>query len=270
MKTWGGLGLVLWAVGCQGVFASVVVFDLSAAADKDIVYEGGPGTQAFGQNPFGSQTLAADGYSDGSTAADGLPVSRQLASTHAGLGSYELLPYEGNNAIELYTHSSGPIESHVIDVPDLSYLTIGLLVSAVEGDASFTFKLNYLDGTETGWWEADDWYETGGLLRSSQHVVIDGLDRVNINTGQVEDSNHFSLYEYLIAPDAGRVLTSITIGNDPNRWPDNTERWAGVFAMNGEAVDAVPEPATLIFFGIGASLLYWQRRGAGPGCAKKA
>lgn len=268
MRTWKGLGLMLWA-GCQGALAAVVVFDLGSAADKDIVYEGGAGTQSFGGNPMGTQTFAADGYSDGNTAADGLPASRQLASTYAGLGNYELLDYAGNNAIELYTHSSGPYESHVIDVPDLNYLTIGLLVTAVEGDASFTIKLNYADGTVTEWWEADDWYDTGGSLRASQHVVIGDLDRVNVSNGQVEDSNHFSLFEFLYTPDAGRVLTSITVGNDPNRWPDNQQRWAALFAMNGEVGDAVPEPSTALFIGLGAGLIYWQRRAMGFRPAKR-
>lgn len=260
MKAWGGMGMLLWMTVCHGAWAATVTFDLSDAVDADIVYEGGPGTQTFGQNPFATQTFAADGYSDGSTTADGLPASQQLESTYSGLGSYQLLPYDGNNAIELYTHSSGPYESHEIDVPDFTYLTIGLLVSAVEGDASFTIKLNYLDGTVTRWWEADDWYDDGGNVRPNEHVVIGEMDRVNVNTGQVEDSNHFSLFEFLLTPDTNRVLTSITIGNDPNRWPDDQQRWAAIFAMNGEVADVVPEPSTFIFFGLGAGLFYWQRR----------
>lgn len=271
MKTgaWRGVAAVC-AAACKGAAGAVMVFDLSGAVDKDLVYEGGPGTQAFGENPFATQAFAEDGYFDGATAANGLPSSRVLASTDPGLGAYELLPYNGNNAIELYSHNSGPFESHVINVPQLLYTRIGLLVSAVEGDASFTIRLNYLDGTTTDWWEADDWFDEGGSLRGSQHVVIGGMDRVNVDTGQVEDSNHFSLFEFFFSPDPGRVLTSITIGNDPHRWPDDQNRWAAVFAMNGQSVDAVPEPGTVAFLGLGASLLWWRRRAARGPRPKKA
>jgi hypothetical protein len=262
MRMWAGMGVALALLGGPYGRAAVVVFDLAAAADKDVVYEGGAGTQRFGENPFGTQAFAVEGYTDGSVAADGLPVSRQLASTQADLGNYELLAYDGPNIVELYAHQDGPIESHVVGVPNLMYTKIGLLVSAVEGDASFTIRLNYQDGTTTAWWEADDWYEEGGALRASQLVVIGGMDRVNVQTGQVEDSNHFSLFEFLVAPDPTRVLTSITVGNDPNRWPGDQHRWAGLFAMNGQSVDVVPEPGTVVFFGLGAGLLWWRRRAA--------
>ncbi len=251
----------LWVwVGLIGAAdAAVVQFDIGTAANKDVIYEGGAGTQPFGENQFATEAFAVNGYNDGTTTANGLPASGVLASSQPGLGNYQLLPFNGANVVELYTHNSGPFVSHLIDIPNQRYAQIGLLVSAVEGDASFTIQLHYTDGTEVAWWEADDWFDTGGNLRPSQQVIISGMDRVNVNTGQVEDSNHFSLFEFLVTPDADRVLTGITIGNDPNRWPDDQHRWAGLFAMNGQSIASVPEPSSMMLIGIGAVLLRGYR-----------
>ena len=71
------------------------------------------------------------------------------------------------------------------------------------------------------------------------------MDRVNVNSGAVEDSNHFNLYEFVFHNvDSNRVLDTVTIGNDPNRWPNNTDRWGGLFAMNGLTANGFTPSAT--------------------------
>lgn len=238
-----------WLVMLAGVaafsptagWAKSVSFDIAGEADKDVIYENsGKGQKAspFGERPEADQSFVEDGHTDGNVTAKGLPKNRNLASTHAELGEYHLLPYNGKNVIELSTRGESPKESHTIQVPKHAYKTIGLLVAAVQGDASFTIKLKYADGSENVvWWEADDWYDEDDALRTSQQVVTNKMDRVRGKDGAIDKAGHYSLFEFTVTPDAGKVLDSITIGNDPNRWPDDGDRWAAVFAINGATAD---------------------------------
>jgi hypothetical protein len=229
---------LVWAVSVCALpavlCAAPVTFDLSAAVTKDVVYEKG-GTAA----PFGRNTNAVQAFGEAG-AMDGLPADRQVKSTDADLGTYLLRPYDTPNVVELNSSSNAPDEAHVIEVPHHRYSKIGLVVSAVDGDCSFTIKLRYTEGTEDVlWFEADDWYDLGP--RGNLKKVIRDRDRVNAKTGAVEDSNHFNLYEFVLDAARGlkpdKVLTSVTIGNAPNRWPGDTTRYGGVFAINGAAAD---------------------------------
>jgi hypothetical protein len=207
--------------------------DLSSAVDKDVIFESVDATSAiFGEHPEARQMFVVDGHDDGKATADGLPPNRVIDSANPDLGSYILQPYSGKNAIELASDRAAPAESHLVDLPNKKYERIGMIVSAVNGDTSFTIKFTYEDGTITIlWWEADDWADTGKDLRPSQRAAVSDMDRINVS-GQVEDSDHFSLFEIFLEPDAGKVLDSVTIGNDPNRSPDDQPRWGAVFAIN--------------------------------------
>jgi hypothetical protein len=55
--------------------------------------------------------------------------------------------------------------------------------------------------------------------------------------GRVDKAGHYSLFEFIIPTDPGKTLESVMIGNDPNRWPSDQNRWAGVFAINGETAN---------------------------------
>jgi hypothetical protein len=224
------------SLGVASSRGEVVRADLSGSVDKDIIFESAAAPSAvFGENPVAKQMLVVDKYDDGHHVANGLPPSRVVASSNPNLGSYILQPYTGPNVIELASHRSAPPESHVIDLPDKKYELIGLLVTSVDGDTSFTIKLNYVDGTAaTNWWEADDWADTGKEVRPGQHPVLNGMDRA-ANSGAIEDVNHYSLFEVAVSPDKARALDSITVGNDPNRFPDNQGRWAAIFAINAYA-----------------------------------
>lgn len=221
---------IAWAGGPVSV-------DLSAAAEKDLIYEAdakGLKAEAFGELAEADQAFVEEGHSDGNVTATGLPKKGTLPSTRTELGTYQLLPYKGKNAIELATRGGTPAESHKLSVPKGHYALIGILTAAVQGDASFTVKLHYSDGSQTViWWEADDWYDEGDAVRASQQVVIGKMDRVRGKDGAIDKAGHYSLFEFLVAPDSGRELAAITLGNDPNRWPDDADRWAAVFAVKG-------------------------------------
>jgi len=217
--------------------------DLSSAVDKDIIFETADAASAiFGEHPEARQLFVIDGYDDGKVVADGLPPNRVIDSANPNLGSYILQPYAGKNAIELASDRAAPAESHIVDLPNKKYELVGMLVSSVNGDTSFTIKFNYEDGSVvTNWWEADDWAETGKDLRPTQRPAVNDMDRISVS-GQVEDSDHFSIYEITLEPDATKVLDSVTIGNDPNRSPDDQPRWGAVFAINAFAKKPVPAP----------------------------
>jgi hypothetical protein len=214
--------------------AGVVSFDLAPAAEKDVVSERGVGATAerAGENAEANQAFVEQGNMQ----ADGLPGNRSIESP-AGIGRYKLLPYDGSNAIELSSHADAAAESHAIDVPDATYSRIGLLVASVDGDSSFTIKLMYADGTESiGWFEADDWYQPQ-LNRGNCMPAAANMDRVNTATGELEDANHFQLYEFVFTGvDATKVLDRLVLGNDPNRFDSARASWGLVFAINGEAV----------------------------------
>jgi hypothetical protein len=229
---------VVFCVAVLGVpaalMAAPVQFDLSGAVDRDVVYETGGGALPFGQNTNAVQSFGEAG------GMDGLPTDRQVKSSDPELGTYLLRPYDGPNVVELNSASNSPDEEHVIEVPNHRYGKLGLLVTAVDGDASFTIKLTYTDGTtDTQWFEADDWYDLGP--RGNLKKAVRDMDRVNTKTGKVEDSNHFNVYEFIMDGTRGlntdRVLTSVTIGNVPNRWPADTAHYGGVFAINGAPAD---------------------------------
>lgn len=227
-------------LAAAAVFANPVAFEMGTAADKDIVYESAKGAKAlpFGDKTDGDQTFVENNHGDGNVTAQGLPSNRKIASGHAELGSYHLLPYNGKNVIELGAHGSTPAESHRISVPKHAYKLIGILAASVHGDSSYTIKLHYADGSETVvWWEADDWFEEADQLRASQKPVITKMDRVRAKDGTIDKAGHYSLFEFIVVPDSKKILDAITIGNDPNRWPDDAERWGAVFAISGATAD---------------------------------
>jgi len=216
---------------------TVVPFDLSDVAEKDVVYEAMANTTTlpFGGNPAAQACFVEEGWTNGDATCNGLPTNRTVASRDAELGNYTLLPYDKKNVIELATSTNAAAETQTIDVPHHRYSKIGLLVSAEGGEASFTIKLNYLDGsTATDWVEADDWYQ---LTRSwNQSVSVGDMARVIASNGAIDATNHFNVYEFIFSNiDTTKVLRSISIGNDPNRWPGDQARYIGVFAMNGRA-----------------------------------
>ena len=216
---------------------TVIPFDLSEVAEKDVVYEASANTmtQPFGGNPAAVACFVENGWVNGGVTCNGLPTNRTVASRDAELGSYSLLPYDKKNVIELATSTNAPAETQTIDVPHNRYSKIGLLLSAEGGEASFTIKLNYLDGsTTTDWVEADDWYQ---LTRSwNQSVAVGNMARVAAADGAINATNHFNVYEFIFSNiDTTKVLRSISIGNDPNRWPGDATRYVGVFAVNGRA-----------------------------------
>ncbi len=210
--------------------------DISSAVDKDVIFESASAPSAiFGAHPEARQLFVMDGYDDGKVTADGLPPDRVIDSANPNLGSYILQPYAGMNVIELASDQAAPAESHVVDLPNKKYELVGMLVSSVNGDTSFTIKFNYEDGSvTTNWWEADDWADAGKDLRPTQRPAASDMDRISVS-GQVEDSDHFSIYEISLAPDAAKVLDSVTIGNDPNRSPVDQAGWGAVFAINAYA-----------------------------------
>jgi hypothetical protein len=219
-------------------WSETVSFDISGAVEKDVVMEKAPGGKAesFGDHPEGFEAFVEEGYLDEVAAARGLPPDRKVKSTQPGLGTYRLLAYNKPNVIELSCRAEAPAEEHSIKVPAKKYKQIGLLVSSVDGDSSFTIKLRYSDGTEQVlWWEADDWYETDAMLRQSQNIAIGGMDRVR--ESRIDKEGHYSLFEFLVKPDPSKVLDSIALGNDPNRWPQDQDRWAVVFAVNGQTAE---------------------------------
>jgi hypothetical protein len=140
--------------------------------------------------------------------------------------------------IELPSSANAPAESHVIETPRFAYSKIGILAASQGGDASFALILRYADGSATtNWFEADDWYRKS---RATNMAVLEGMDRAVASDGSVEDSNHFNVYEFICTSvDRGRVLESVTVGNDPHRWPDSEGRFTAVFAINGRA-DVIP------------------------------
>ena len=207
-----------------------------------MIYEKGvqPKASPLGQNPVGTQSLVEDAYSSGTNVAVGLPTDRKIQSTSASLGTYILLPYNQKNVIEFSTATNAVPVSYTIHVPTKRYDAIGLLVLAVDGDASFTLKLEYDDGTtDENWFEADDWYDLGP--RGNLRKVVRNMDRVEASSGKVEKSGHFNLYEFIFDSLRGlnteKKLTAITISNDPNRWPDSANRWGCVFAVNGSSIE---------------------------------
>ncbi|HEY8239977.1 MAG TPA: hypothetical protein VIH35_00945 [Kiritimatiellia bacterium] len=212
--------------------AETVRFDLSAVAEKDVIYERGLASSAepAGENPKGTQAFVEQGMMD----ADGLPAAGKISSP-AGFGDYALLSYKGKNAIELPSHADAPAESHAVDVPDAKYSRIGVLGAAVDGDCSFTIKLVYLDGSETvGWWETEDWYQPQ-LNRGNCVPAAANMDRMNTETRELDDANHYQLYEFIVADvDPAKTLAQIVIGNDPHRFDASKESWGLVFAINGE------------------------------------
>jgi len=213
-----------------------VSFDLSRVANKDVVYEaGGHGSaEPFGGNPNGLHCFGEDGF------VDGFPQNRYVPSSQEDLGNYVLLRYDQPNVVELCTHSSVEPQTYVIDIPDHVYSKLGLLVSSVDGDSSFTIRLQYKDGTtDFLWWEADDWYDLGP--RGNLEKALRELDRVDAESGMAEDSDHFHVYEFVLDEERGlktdKELVTIAIGTDPNRWPEDQLRFGGVFAINGAAVE---------------------------------
>ncbi|NCC52234.1 MAG: hypothetical protein EOM20_13595 [Spartobacteria bacterium] len=240
------------------VLADVIQFNISGSVNKDLVYESGGGADAFGSHAGANQSYLEDGYSSG----NGLPSSRLLSSSQAGLGSYSMLSYDGNNAIELYAAGAAGTVSYNIDIPDLKYDQLGLLVGGVNGDVSFGYTLNYADAsTFDGWWEADDWYDTGGDLRANMNVIISDMDNVNVGDGTINDLNHFSMFEFLIMPDnTDKVIASIDIHNDPSyRWSSSGDGSGAVFAMNG-AGQVIPEPASFTLMVLALTGLWIFRR----------
>lgn len=215
--------------------------DLGSAADKDVIFESAAVPSAiFGGHPEARQMFVVDGYDDGKVTADGLPPDRVIESANPNLGSYILLPYAGMNAIELASDREAPAESHVVDLPNKKYELLGMLVASVNGDTSFTILFDYEDGTVvTNWWEADDWADAGKDLRPGQRAAVSDMDRISVS-GQVENSDHFSIFEIILQPDATKVLDAVVIGNDPNRSPDFESRWGAVFAINACARKAAP------------------------------
>ncbi|NCC50960.1 MAG: hypothetical protein EOM20_07050 [Spartobacteria bacterium] len=218
-----------------GAIASPVQLELGPVMDKDLVWEkrGMQGcAEAFGANPNAVHAFVEDGYIDTETQARGLPSSRFLRSPRPELGIYRMASYTGPNAIELASAEDAEPERHRIEVPKGRYALLGLLVSSVDGDSSFTIELQYADGhSDALWWEADDWYDLGP--RGNLAKVIRDMDRVDISSGAIDAGNHFNLYEFVVMPDAGKELEAIVIGSDPHRWPIETPRWAAVFAING-------------------------------------
>ncbi|MBN1269471.1 MAG: hypothetical protein JXB04_07790 [Kiritimatiellae bacterium] len=227
------------AVGLAAT-AHVAQFDLGGAVNKDVIQEASAtgSTAPFGGNPVAVAAYVEDGYADGELRANGLPSNR-IVTSPSGLGEYLLRPYGGKNVIELESAQYAPAKSLTIRVPPGRYARIGMLVAAVDGDASFSIKINYADSTsDTGWWEADDWYGMGP--RGNQALAVGDMDLVNVKTKKIDDANVFGLYEYVYTGiDTNKVIHSIAIGNDPHRWPDFEQRYGGVFAINGERV-AVP------------------------------
>ena len=244
---------IVCVMASQSVMADLLQFDISASANRDLVYESGGGADAFGS---ADQTYLENGYSG----AAGLPSSRSLSSSQAGLGSYALMSYSGNNAIQLSANSSSPNVSYSIDVPDYGYSQIGMLIAGQNGDVSFGYTLNYADSSsETGWWEADDWYDED--LRGNMHVTLSGMDTAYVGDGNVNDLNHISIYEFLITPgNSAKEIASIDINNSPNRWSASGDGYGAVFAMNGNTTTAVPEPTSLALLALSLGGLWIYRR----------
>ena len=231
---WRGTKQLDFLVHCrEGDFA--VPFDLSVVANKDVVLEAGNAGRAspFGASPVSSMCFVESGYRQKGVTAKGLPFDRLVPSATPDLGRYILLPYDRPNVIELATSREISPTNFLIQIPRGHYSEVGVLAASQGGDASFTLILSYADGTST-----TNWFEAGDWLKSSCHVnpLVGGMERVNPRDGSIDSSNRVSLCEFVFTNVvASRELAGVTIGSDPNRWPDGEKRFAAVFAVNGRA-----------------------------------
>jgi hypothetical protein len=208
---------------------------------------------------------ATDTYPAGVTATMDSGVGATTGNTWYGVGFNALAPTTGlpigpvtsesdpNTTLQLAPFGSGNVTSSnavfldagnttgalALSTPAV-YSTLSLFGSTGNGTNIVNYTLNFADSsTQSGTLSFPDWF-------GNSPVAIDANGRVDQSGPEDVNSGNPNIYQENISfTPTGAALDSISLSY--NSGPGNT----AIFALSGTPV-AVPEPASLVLFAIGA------------------
>jgi hypothetical protein len=244
-RTWAGL-TAIYAILCCGYAVRAGNIAVSGF-NEDVVSESGPTPFAHRFDHYGA-SLLEQGVRDanGQIATVGMPVSRTFVSQTGSGVTYELQPYDANNALRM--GDDDPATGTMMVTPG-RYSALHILAGS--GTDSFSTPplnqaqpmfLDFADGSVTASFKAYDWgyaqsepYALGNMARNFFPSQTLSSRTVNINYGNPQ--NHaYTLWETTVDLSAlgasGRVLQDI-------RFVDNFPTSNAIDVM---AIDGIPVP----------------------------
>ncbi len=203
--------------------------------NHDLVAEGNGGdaeavtsTHFDMNNPGGNHVLYAHSFrSVQSDGISGLPDDGLIRSASSNGVNYQLVDYEGNNALLLVGGLTGSLTLEEPGVFD----RIAILATSAEAASTFTLRVSYSDQTtEDVRFEVPYWCEGSGF-------AIKGFGRVKRTAAPLVYDDGIEeprLYDILLDVDESRVMTHLRFIKDYSRGR------AGIFAVCGLTRSGVP------------------------------
>ncbi len=187
--------LLTWGIPAEAVKTAV---DMSAAFNADVV--------SNQDDPLEDGIFDASEYrlvEEGFLGGDGLPPNGLV-------GQFALGNYDDPNALQFrQLDPPAALDDVTITIPEGNYGSILACSSCGSGAVTIPVTVTYTDDSTTdGEIVSLDWFSdpSGGLT-----MAIDGMDRVNVGTGALQDSNNPGLFQGAIVCDPAKTVKSLTL-----------------------------------------------------------
>jgi len=178
--------------------------------------------------------------------SDGVPASGSFTSATGDGTTFQFQPYTGNNALVL-SSETGLTNGRLTLATPATYNRIAVIANAADGNSGggATLTVNFSDGSSySTTYYAPDWFN------NTYNIALGGTDRINVNTGALDDAgvNNPRFYETTIdlsnlLAAANKPVASLTFA----RAPGTVNGFAGstaIYAVSGEPTQQTPATLT--------------------------
>jgi hypothetical protein len=196
---------------------------------------------------------------NGQVKTNGLPTGNFTSAANAD-HTYCLAPAGGDirtpNALMVYPGATTGSGTLVLTTPGY-YDTIGVLASSAAGGGTYSFTLNYRDGTKASYnYYAGDAYSGSGTTAVTFYRG-EGASEVSIDGFYVASSLTFKFFETTVSANPSKVLESLTFSG-----ASSGDTSTVIVAVSGHG-EPVPEPSTIVLLAsglVGLAAYAWRKR----------